>query len=205
MVASLNTVLHVMSLWLRGQLSSVSFLHSCGSEIIWNVQCSSPSHSDNYALITGYHPPRHRGENLHALSDVRYSNVVWGKWDLGPCYVVQHEEPNTLGRLLNRAPHIVWKRSHSAGRWLKPLSHGEGDIRKASEEENKCFDPVSKHLFLGPLEERWDSDSIIEEKKTTVINTFRPFIWQMDEKNLLNPIITWTLFWQVLSHLAHQS
>lgn len=40
---------------------------------------------------------------------------------------------------LNRALQVVWKRSHPAGRWLKPLSHGDGKVLVASEEKNILF------------------------------------------------------------------
>lgn len=48
------------------------------------------------------------------------------------CYVVQHgggAHPGTCHWVLQ----VVGKRSHSAGRWLKPRSHRDGDVLQASE------------------------------------------------------------------------
>lgn len=48
---------------------------------------------------------------------------------------------------LNGTLQVVWKRSHSAGRWLKPLSHGDGEVLEASEEANSSILVQSQGTF----------------------------------------------------------
>lgn len=129
------------------------------AELIQMLQYSLSSHSNHYALITGHHPPGHGGEDPHALSDVRYSNLVWKPWgEVGSrgllCGPTWRRRSALELSWLNGALQVVWKRSHPAGRWLKPLSHGDGEVLVASEEENTSVFWLSlkQPFLLGEFE-----------------------------------------------------
>lgn len=100
---------------------------------------SKRTHQNPSVLITmwlwslGHHPPGHRREDPHALSDVRYSSwvqkllVMWSNTEASSTFwsvTAQHE-----------LVQVVWgEKGHAQrGHWLKPLSHRDREVLAASE------------------------------------------------------------------------
>lgn len=112
--------------------------------------------SNHYAPITGHHPPWHGGEDPHALSDVRYSSLVWmpsgggGRWGSGGllCGPTWRRRRSSweLSRL-NGALQVVWRKvtlswaliKTSLPRWSRSSL---GRLKNAN---TSSFGPVKRH------------------------------------------------------------